>query len=95
MPYIKQNDRDWIGSGIDELVFALKEDHAGNPDGLAGRLNYAITILLSKSYDLTKNPSYAKLNDAIGVLECCKLELYRRLAIPYEDKKIQENGDVY
>ena len=31
----------------------------------------------------------------VGVLECAKLELYRRLAAPYEDLKIEDNGDVY
>lgn len=31
----------------------------------------------------------------VGALECAKLELYRRIAIPYEEQKIQENGDVY
>jgi hypothetical protein len=38
---------------------------------------------------------YAEINEVVGVLECCKLELYRRLAAPYEDTKIKENGDVY
>lgn len=33
--------------------------------------------------------------DTLGVLRCCQLELYRRMVAPYEDKKIQENGDVY
>ena len=28
-------------------------------------------------------------------LECAKLELYRRLAAPYEDEKRKETGDVY
>jgi len=31
----------------------------------------------------------------VGVLECAKLELYRRIAAPYEDEKIVETGDVY
>jgi hypothetical protein len=31
----------------------------------------------------------------IGALECCKLELYRMMAAPYEDDKIAENGGVY
>jgi hypothetical protein len=31
----------------------------------------------------------------IGALECAKLELYRRLASPYEDLKIADNGDIY
>jgi len=30
-----------------------------------------------------------------GVLENVKQEMYRRLAAPYEDKKAEENGDVY
>jgi hypothetical protein len=38
---------------------------------------------------------YALLNEAIGALECAKIELYRRLAAPYEDEKRQETGDVY
>lgn len=37
----------------------------------------------------------SKKSEIIGALECCKLELYRRIAAPYEDIKIGENGDVY
>jgi hypothetical protein len=32
--------------------------------------------------------------DIVGALRCCELEIYRRLAAPYEDLKIKENGDV-
>ena len=39
--------------------------------------------------------NYVKLNELIGVLECAKLELYRRVASPYEDEKVESNGDVY
>ena len=38
---------------------------------------------------------YQTLNAIVGSLECCKLEVYRRLASPYEDEKITKNGDVY
>jgi hypothetical protein len=38
---------------------------------------------------------YAHINEAIGALECAKLELYRRVAAPYEDEKMKESGDVY
>jgi hypothetical protein len=38
---------------------------------------------------------YANVNEMIGALECCKLELYRILIAPYEDVKIDENGGVY
>lgn len=60
----------------------------------AGELNFMITELLT-SYIRDKGKSYATLNEVIGVLECAKLELYRRVASPYEDKKMTQNGDVY
>ena len=64
----------------------------------AGELNYAITTLILGYLDpnsSVESASYNSINGVIGVLECAKLELYRRLAAPYEDKKIKENGDVY
>ena len=60
---------------------------------VAGDLNYIITMILSKA--LGENPNYARLNEIMGVLECCKLEMYRRKVAKYEDQKISENGDVY
>lgn len=59
-----------------------------------GVLNYCISALLNKVLK-TNGVSYRNINDLIGVLECAKLELYRRVASPYEDEKIQSNGDVY
>lgn len=55
-----------------------------------GELNYVITRLL-----MGQQPgSYAEFNALIGVLECCKLELYRRACVAYEELKINENGDI-
>lgn len=34
-------------------------------------------------------------DDVAGALECCKLEFYRRVAVPYEEAKIKLNGDCY
>jgi hypothetical protein len=34
------------------------------------------------------------MNDIIGVLEAAKTEFYRRIIAPYEDIKIQDNGDM-
>ena len=65
-------------------------------DNTAGDLNYVITQVVRQYLNregMTIN--YTQLNEVIGVLECAKLELYRRLAVPYEDKKIIANGDVY
>ena len=49
---------------------------------------------LAGGFDLGLNPKYSKINAIIGILECIKLELYRRVAAPYEDVKAAENGDV-
>jgi hypothetical protein len=65
----------------------------GDEPHTAGELNYKLTSVINDY--LGDGLSYAKLNEVIGALECAKLELYRRLAAPYEDTKIQENGDVY
>jgi hypothetical protein len=65
----------------------------------AGELNYALTRMVD-AYLMGRAAGegrirYAHLNEAIGVLECAKLELYRRVAAPYEDEKLSESGDVY
>jgi hypothetical protein len=59
-----------------------------------GELNFAITVLLN-SYLLGQSLSYGTINDILGAVEGAKQEFYRRIAIPYEDLKIKQNGDVY
>lgn len=58
-----------------------------------GDLNYKVTLEVLRF--LGDKPNYERYNAAIGALECCKLELYRRMVAPYEDHKIDDNGDVY
>lgn len=60
----------------------------------AGDLNYAITKLITHYLD-NFGHRYEHFNAVIGVLECAKLEVYRRVVAPYEDEKKEENGDVY
>jgi hypothetical protein len=60
-----------------------------------GELNFALTKLVQRFLANHGPTNYTAINAAVGALECCKLELYRRLAVPYEDAKITENGDVY
>lgn len=81
MPYINKEAR----LELDTLM--------RDPD-TAGELNYEITRMC-RLYVLDKGTSYQTINDIIGALEGCKLEFYRRFAAPYEDRKIEENGDVY
>ena len=60
-----------------------------------GELNYIITCVVTEYLGPRGEHSYTRINEVIGVLECAKLELYRRIAAPFEDIKIKENGDVY
>lgn len=59
-----------------------------------GELNYIITYIIN-NYLKGAPESYDEYNSIIGVLECVKQELYRRKIAPYEDRKMEENGDVY
>ena len=81
MPYIDDRARKRLADG-------------GVPE-TSGELNYAITRLVDEYLVRAGGVRYAHLNEAIGALECAKLELYRRVAAPYEDTKIEESGDVY
>jgi len=58
-----------------------------------GELNHQISVLLHTWLN-TRGLTYKNLNAAIGALECAKLELYRQVAAPYEDKKKEEHGSV-
>jgi hypothetical protein len=85
MPYIKQEDRDKIDSKLNPLLLTPLS---------SGELNYVITKLCNFYLSYHK-PNYSTMNNIIGVLECAKLEYYRRICGPYEDTKVKENGDVY
>lgn len=86
MPYIEQSRRDALRPIVGAIYGTRLET--------AGEVNYVITQVLVQ-YLSKDRTSYAALNEVIGVLECAKLEVYRRLAAPYEDTKIEENGDVF
>ncbi len=60
----------------------------------AGELNFAITKLCT-GYLQRRGLKYAHLNDCVGALMGAMLEMYRRVAAPYEDVKVDQNGDVY
>ncbi len=79
MPYIKKDQRQKIAKG----------QKPSNP----GELNYKVTTLLLQ-YLKDKGTSYATFNEILGVLNAVNQEFYRRWVAPYEDQKIQENGDI-
>ena len=86
MPYIKKEARGKWEETINNIVVLLKDLPT---DAVDGELNYLITSLILNTY----NKRYFDYNRAIGMLECCKQELYRHIIGPYEDIKIKENGD--
>jgi len=64
----------------------------------AGELNFAITKVVLGFLErraAAGHISYHALNEVVGVLECVKQELYRRVVVPYEEEKKEANGDVY
>lgn len=85
MPYIKNYLRINV-KRIAKSTFGAIDD--------PGILNYFISKVIFY-YINFKGESYQSYNDVIGVLECVKLELYRRKISNYEDIKINENGDIY
>jgi len=87
MPYIKSENRKKYEKVLRELVDILKPL---SPEEVDGELNYVVTKILKDVYPLR----YFHINKAVGVLECIKLEFYRRVAAPYEDLKMKESGDV-
>ena len=92
MPYIdgkktekdKPNQRRIFDADIDILSSKIETD---------GQLNYVFTRL-ALGFIKKQGRKYTVLNTVVGVFECAKNELYRRLAGKYEDLKIKQAGDV-
>ncbi len=61
---------------------------------VSGELNYKLTMTVKEYLD-AHGLCYQTINDIVGALEGAKLEFYRRVAAPYENDKIESNGDVY
>ena len=85
MPYIPKSEKDRVDKGL----VALHLSDINN----AGALNYAVHQVIAKYISQNKE-DYQTYNDIIGVLDCAKMELYRRVISDYEDKKILQNKDV-
>jgi hypothetical protein len=86
IPYIKEFHRPAYHDAISQIVELTK----GTQDR-DGFLNYVISTIITACYD----KKYTDLNAAIGMLECAKLEFYRRVVASYEDQKCFDNGDVF
>lgn len=91
MPYIEPLPRRKLAPELCALNAKLRDQPK---DELDGDVNYIITCIISRVL-LPNEPHYVDYEKAIGLLECAKLELYRRKVAPYEDSKRDKNGEVY
>lgn len=85
MPYIQSERRKPFKKPIGDLMAFVENE---------GDLNYVISKICKRYMQIKEPKNYALLNEIMGVLESAKLEFYRRVVAPYEDVKINENGDI-
>ncbi len=84
MPYIKSERRRIFDANLEACAQQIENE---------GELNYCIyklsTLLIDKI-----GVSYDKLSMCSSAMEHAKMEWYRKKMIPYENLKIEENGDI-
>ena len=87
MPYIVQTQRNDINADLcDEGLDFVPEN--------AAELNFVVSQLIA-NYIQRNGKRYSVLNEMVGALECCKLELQRVVIAPYEAEKEAQKGGVY
>ena len=93
MPYITPENRPKYNESADTVAEMVFTEYMCKGRMPVGHLNYVFTRILLNIL-LTTGTSYEHINALIGVLESCKLELYRKIAAPYEDEKEEQNGSI-
>jgi hypothetical protein len=82
MPYIVKEFRPNLDTLVEIMAsMGIKAD---------GDLNY----VLFKYCKYHIEPGYKNYKNFLGELDECRAEIRRKLLSKYEDKKIEENGDV-
>ena len=87
MPYVKNIDRDpELRPKLDKIVKLMIDS------GIVanGDLNYILFALCKRSV----KPSYNNYKNFLAELHEAEEEIRRRFLVPYEERKILENGDV-
>jgi len=84
MPYITKDRRNKFNGSIEELATKIET---------SGDLNYCISKLLHLLVE-KNGMKYETVNSLMGTLDCVGKEFYRTIAVPYEKKKIIENGGL-
>ena len=92
MPYIAPDKRSVLEEGINTILNALRELESDDPsNNTEGNINYVFTRILKHVYP---GGSYREINDAMGILSSCQHEFYRKVAVPLENQKEHDNGEV-
>ena len=87
MPYIAQDDRKGYDMELNTLNDTIEEQ-----GHVSGHVTYILYMIVARWFQL--EPSYNTIAKIRGCLIGTLAEFDRRIAAPYEDKKIKENGDV-
>ena len=87
MPYINKEKREIYEPELSKLREKIKSNET-----LKGNLTYLVYCLGLEFFKDKK--SYTNISMAVSCLQDAAEEIRRRHLNPYEDKKIQENGDV-
>lgn len=85
MPHIQEAQKPQIDIRVETLSRYVETK---------GQLNYAISKLL-EAYVLRKGVNYDTLDEARAQAHGAAVEFERLILGPYEDKKIEENGNAY
>lgn len=86
MPYIDPIKRSKLDPLLAALSFEMRD---------AGELSYVITRLAQNQIRKFGNRSYLNMATVVGIMVLTVFEFVRRCVNPYEDEKIDNNGDVY
>ena len=101
MPYTDPKlDRPIVDKEIDNLVakfryeYYMDKEESYSHKRVNGAANYIITRVILGLLKPVSGWNYESLSDVVKTLESSKAEIQRRLLAPYEDMKIDENGDL-
>lgn len=94
MPYILDKDRDKYDASIKNLALML--NGLNKNDVISGELNYVLFRLATHLCDSTLGgrEDYARMAVILSAMNEAQHEFRRRIMSPYEDIKIDINGDV-
>lgn len=89
MPYIKNKE---LRALLDVPIKELRNKLIGA--GLIGNVNYSIFKLFIELRKSHWCKNYEEVSRFLAELRECECEIRRRYLQPYEDEKIEANGDV-